>query len=268
MSASVLPTFRAALRHSKRDLLIAAVVCAAGAIGLFLDSDADLLLQNALGLGAWAILFALLKGEPNDVRIQVAVVMMVATACEYYFAPNWHIYVYRFDNVPAYVPAAHGMIYLAAAVLGRSAVFRRHERLLTGLAIVSGAAWAIWGVWFAERGDVGGAVLFVMLVGFILFGGARLLYVAAFFITTYLELVGTSFGTWAWATHMPVFGLSQANPPSGIAAGYCVFDAAAVTGAALLARAKSFTSLRYPGAAFSALTGRVAEEREGGGDSA
>lgn len=261
--SSAFPTLRAAIGHSRRDLIVAAVVCAAGAIGLFLDSDASLTLQNALGVAAWCILAALLKGEPAEVRVQVVVVMLVATACEYYFAPNWHIYIYRFDNVPAYVPAAHGMIYLAAAVLARSAVFKRHGRLLTGLAVASGAAWATWGVWFAERGDVGGAALFLILVGFILFGGARLLYVAAFFITTYLELVGTHYGTWAWATHMPVFGLSQANPPSGIAAGYCVFDAAAVAGAALFDKARVSALARYPAAVVSALAGRIAGEREG-----
>lgn len=235
---SMFSSFRSTVHHSRRDLAIAILVCAAGAIGLFLDSDSDLFLQNALGAGAWIILLLLLRNEPKEIRLQVAVVMLVATACEYYFAPNWHIYIYRFDNVPAYVPAAHGMIYLAAAVLGRSALFQRHERFFTGLAIASGAAWATWGVWFAERGDVGGAVLFVILAGFIFFGGARLLYVGAFFITTYLELVGTSMGTWAWASHMPVFGLSQANPPSGIAAGYCVFDMAAVAGAAMFERAR------------------------------
>lgn len=239
-------TLQAAIHHSKRDLFIAAIVCAAGAIGLFLDSNADMLLQNALGLAAWSILFALLKHETNHVRIQVVVVMIVATACEYYFAPNWHIYIYRFDNVPAYVPAAHGMIYLAAAALGRSALFNRHHGLFTGLAVLGGVVWAIWGLWFAERGDVGGATLLVILFGFILFGNARLLYVAAFFITTYLELVGTHFGTWTWATHMPVFGLSQANPPSGIAAGYCVFDMAAVTGAAFIQRAQQAELIRLP----------------------
>lgn len=260
MSMSSAPhTLWTAISHSRRDLATAAVVCAAGAIGLFLDSDASLTLQNLLGAGAWIILALLLKHEPTEVRVQVIVVMMVATACEYYFAPNWHIYIYRFDNVPAYVPAAHGMIYLAAAVLARSALFQRHARLLTGLAILSGAAWATWGVWFAERGDVGGAALFLILVGFILFGGARLLYVAAFFITTYLELVGTHYGTWAWATHMPVFGLSQANPPSGIAAGYCVFDMAAVAGASLLDKARVSALVRYP----AAWTRRFAEEREG-----
>lgn len=232
------------MRRIPRDLAIALIVCAAGAIGLFLDSDASLLLQNALGVAAWCILLALLKGEASHVRIQVVVVMIVATACEYYFAPNWHIYIYRFDNVPAYVSPAHGMIYLAAAALSRSELFLRHHRSMTGLALLSGTAWAAWGAFWAERGDVGGAALFAILFVFILFGRSSLLYVAAFFITTYLELVGTHYGTWAWASHMPVFGLSQANPPSGIAAGYCVFDAAAVAGAAMIEKARDSLFIR------------------------
>lgn len=245
-----------AIRHIPRDWIIAAVVCAAGTIGLFMDSDASLPLQNALGVGAWIILLGLLKGEASHVRIQVVVVMIVATACEYYFAPNWHIYIYRFDNVPAYVSPAHGMIYLAAAALSRSEYFMRHHKALTALALVSGSLWAGWGVFFAQRGDVGGAVLFAILFAFILFGKSKLLYVAAFFITTYLELIGTHYGTWAWATHMPGFGLSQANPPSGIAAGYCVFDMAAVSGSALIERIRDSASIRQR----LGLSQRLAEE--------
>ena len=40
-----------------------------------------------------------------------------------------------------------------------------------------------------------------------------------------LEIVGTQFGNWRWADTVPGIGLSQGNPPSAIAAGYCLLDA-------------------------------------------
>jgi hypothetical protein len=61
-----------------------------------------------------------------------------------------------------------------------------------------------------------------------------MVYLAAFFITTWLELIGTAAGTWKWVTIEPIFGLSQGNPPSGVAAWYCLVDAVAIGGAAPL----------------------------------
>jgi hypothetical protein len=63
-----------------------------------------------------------------------------------------------------------------------------------------------------------------------------MVYLAAFFITTWLELIGTAAGTWKWATIEPVLSLSQGNPPSGVAAWYCLVDAVAIGGAPVLLR--------------------------------
>jgi len=62
-------------------------------------------------------------------------------------------------------------------------------------------------------------------------GRSPLLYLAAFFITTWLELIGTAVGTWHWAVIDPVLDLPQGNPPSGVAAWYCLVDAVALGGA-------------------------------------
>ena len=58
-----------------------------------------------------------------------------------------------------------------------------------------------------------------------------MVYLAAFFITTWLELIGTAVGTWKWAAIDPVLKLPQGNPPSGVAAWYCLVDAVAIGGA-------------------------------------
>jgi len=45
------------------------------------------------------------------------------------------------------------------------------------------------------------------------------------------KLIGTAVGTWKWAAIDPVLGLPQGNPPSGVAAWYCLVDAVAIGGA-------------------------------------
>ncbi|MGQ0591263.1 MAG: hypothetical protein ACT4QB_01075 [Gammaproteobacteria bacterium] len=223
------------LRRSRHDLASAGTVVFCISLGLYLDGDASplghlenksiLLGQYFLGACAWGFLVALLAREPTPVRVQVAIAMLAATICEYTFAPTYHIYTYRFDNVPAYVPPGHGMVYLTAVVLARSLLFQRYGASITRVALLIGTGWSLWGVIFAERLDTGGAALFCVFCAFVLLGRSPLVYVGAFFVTSYLELVGTYWGTWAWALHWPSWGgLPQANPPSGIAAGYCFLD--------------------------------------------
>lgn len=226
------------LNKNRRDLGIAAIVVFCISIGLYIDGDASRSDQYLLGFIAWCFLISLLALEPYPIRMQVGVAVIAATLCEYSFAPLYHIYVYRFDNVPAYVPPGHGMVYLAAVALARSAVVRHHRALACRVTLMIGGAWALWGVTVADRPDTGGAVLFLVFAAFVLLGRSPLLYVGAFYITSYLELVGTYWGTWVWALHWPSWGnLPQANPPSGIAAGYCFLDTVALTVAPLLTRA-------------------------------
>jgi hypothetical protein len=60
-------------------------------------------------------------------------------------------------------------------------------------------------------------------------------YAAAFLVVSYLEILGTSLGTWAWQSADTVTGwIAIGNPPSGAAGGYCFFDAAALTLAPIL----------------------------------
>ena len=88
----------------------------------------------------------------------------------------------------------------------------------------------------APRLDVLGAFWFVCLLGFLRWGRSRLLYVGAFVVVTYLELLGTHLGTWAWAAYDPTGIVAMGNPPSGAAGGYGWFDLAAVSLAPVLLR--------------------------------
>src|SRR4051794_37493711 len=92
---------------------------------LLLDRDASLLQQRLLGVGTWLVLLALLSRESTRTRAQVAVVVVFATAVEYCFAGWLGVYVYRLDGVPWFVPPGHGLVYLGALAIGRSAYVER-----------------------------------------------------------------------------------------------------------------------------------------------
>jgi hypothetical protein len=198
------------------------------AVALGLDTDASLLQQRLIGVGTWALLLWLLRTESREARVQVAVVVAFATLIEYVFAGWLGVYVYRLHNVPAFVPPGHGLVYLAALSIGRSAWARRTSWLQPLTLLVCGA-WAIWGLTLSPTLDTLGAFWFCCLLVFSRYGASQLVYSGAFLVVSFLEIVGTSLGTWAWQPHDPATGLiGIGNPPSGIAGGYAWFDLAAL----------------------------------------
>jgi hypothetical protein len=211
-----------------RNGTVPALVVVWVAVVLGLDRGAPLGTQRLLGLVTWLLLLALLRGERRDTRVQVAVVVVFASVVEYVFAGWLGVYVYRLHNVPSFVPPGHGLVYLAALSIGRSAWAARHERLLVGTTLAGCGAWAAWGVLLSPRPDVLGAFWFGCLLVFSRWGRSRLVYAGAFLVVSYLELVGTGFGTWAWQLSDPTGLVSIGNPPSGVAGGYAWFDAAAL----------------------------------------
>lgn len=208
--------------------VLAAVVMAWISVVLLVDADASLWTQRLLGVGTWLLLVGVLVRETSLVRVQAAVVVCFASVIEYTFSPLLEVYVYRFDNVPAYVPPGHGLVYLSALALGRSVWVRERLRACTVAVIVLGGLWAAWGLVGSERTDALGAFWYACLVGFLLWGPSRPLYVGAFVVVSYLEIVGTALGTWTWQPYDPTGIVAIGNPPSGAAGGYGWFDLAAL----------------------------------------
>jgi hypothetical protein len=217
--------------------VLAAVALGWITIVLVIDASSTLAVQRGLGVATWCVLVGLLVREAPLVRAQTAVVVVFASLVEYTFSPLLGVYLYRFDNVPAYVPPGHGLVYLAALAIGRTVWVRAHAQgMAVGVGLVGGC-WATYGVLFASRPDALGAFWFLCLLAFLRWGPSRGLYVGAFFVVSYLELAGTTLGTWAWQPHDPTGLVSIGNPPSGAAGGYGWFDLAALTlGPALLLR--------------------------------
>lgn len=194
------------------------------AAALLFDRTASLWQQYGLGAVTVVFLACLLAGETVEVRRQVLVAAVFATLGEFLAAPLLGFYTYRLDNVPSFVPPGHGLVYLAAIATARADLARRYARYVRIAALTLGCAWALWGVCFGPRVDLFGLLLFVLFALFLLRGRAPLVYAAAFFITAFLELYGTAIGTWTWAASDPTGTLGMGNPPSGIAAAYCVVD--------------------------------------------
>ena len=209
-------------------MLLPLTVVAWVAVALGLDIGATLGQQRLIGLGTWLLLLTLLRREDRATRVQVAVVVAFATLVEYVFSGGLDVYVYRLHNIPAFVPPGHGLVYLAALGIGRSAWAKEHALVLTAATLVTCGAWAVWGLALSPQLDVLGAFWFGCLLVFSRWGRSRLVYAGAFLVVSYLEVVGTTLGTWRWSTHDPTGLIAIGNPPSGIAGGYAWFDAAAL----------------------------------------
>ena len=195
---------------------------------LAVDSDGTIGTQRLLGGATWIVLVVAFRRCSPLVRVQTLVVVAFATVVEYTFSPGLEVYVYRFDNVPAYVPPGHGLVYLSAFALGHIPLVRRNLRTAAVLVMVPLGLWAGYGLLLAERPDALGAFWFVCLLGFLRWGPSPEVYVGAAVVVTWLELAGTRLGTWTWQTEDPVGWFSIGNPPSGAAGGYGWFDLVAL----------------------------------------
>ncbi len=180
--------------------------------------------QNSLAIMTWIALFFMLWGETKAVRMQVLLTLFFATLAEHFAALYMGCYSYRFDNLPMYVPPGHGVVYLTIIALARSGLFQRYTRNIAIFAVFSGGSWALWGAILAAREDTTGAILFAIFLIYLVKGRKPMIYLCAFFVSTWLEIVGTVSGAWIWADIDPIFGFTQANPPSGVAACYCFVD--------------------------------------------
>ncbi len=193
--------------------------------GLWFDSLGGLGLQLALSAVAWAVLLvSCIPLSPID-RARVAVVVVVATTAEILCSLIWGIYDYRLGNLPVFVPAGHGLVYLVGYRFSQTRLANAHHAVVRAVAIAGVATWAVLGLsGVLGRIDVAGAIASAVLIVFLLRGRAPELYAGVFFFVAFLEIWGTWVGTWRWEEYIPGLGLMNGNPPSGAAAGYVLFD--------------------------------------------
>jgi hypothetical protein len=193
-------------------------------VALPLDREATHAGQLLLGVVAWVFLGVSLRLQPPDVRTQVIVLVCVATTLEVIGSIVWRAYTYRLGNLPLFVPAGHGLFYLAALRAASLPLLVRRERLIVTGVTAAATAWMVWGL-ARPLPDLLGFVTWAVFLRFVLRGRYPLLYALSFVMTTALELYGTSLGIWRWSALLPGLWLPAGNPPTGIGAGYCAMDA-------------------------------------------
>ena len=194
--------------------------------GLWLDSHVGTTGQLALGILTAGVLAALLVLQSPDVRFLALGVVAIATVGEVVGSLIWGVYGYRLDNLPAFVPPGHGLVYLAGVSVATLCA-RRPSALLAAAAALA-AAWGLAGVLLLPATDVAGAVGCAFLL--VVFARTRQpVYAGVFLVVALLEVYGTALGTWTWEPTVPGLALPQGNPPSGVASGYVVFDVLALS---------------------------------------
>jgi len=215
------------MRVVRRLPLVTLLVVTAWTVGgLAVDRHVGHTGQLALGVFTVGVLAVLLALHPRTVRIQTLVVVVVATLGEIVGSLVWGLYGYRLENLPTFVPPGHGLVYLAG--LSLAAILARHTSALLVAAGLVAATWGFAGVTVLPAADVSGTIGCAFLIG-VLVWARRPVYAGVFMVVVALELYGTALGTWTWQPTVPGLGLSQGNPPSGVASGYVVFDVVALT---------------------------------------
>ena len=191
---------------------------------LYADAVGPRWVQTVVGVCTWALLAVVWVAVERRERRQLVAVVVIATATEVMCSIVWGLYIYRFENLPLYVPPGHGLIYLLAVRLAALHLFGRRQtpRVIAAIAV----AWAAAGlVVLGDHPDVAGALLLPILLWCLLTRSRARVYAGAFVATATLEILGTQFGNWQWQEWVPGTWVQMGNPPSAIAAGYCLLDA-------------------------------------------
>jgi hypothetical protein len=194
-------------------------------VALPLDSASTADQQLLLAASAWLFLGAALALQSPAVRVQVLVLVVVATTLEVIGSIVWGAYRYRLGNLPLYVPAGHGLFYLVALRTASLPLLVRHGRAIVVTVTAAATAYMLWGLLRPPLPDLLGFVTWAVFIRFIVRGRYPLLYAVSFVLTMALELYGTGWGIWRWSPVLPGLLLPAGNPPTGVGAGYCAMDA-------------------------------------------
>jgi hypothetical protein len=204
--------------------MVACVIAGFLALDHFASADEQLL----LGAATWLILLASCAPLSREDRARALLVVLVATGAEILGSIVLGAYTYRLDNLPAFVPPGHGLVYLAGLRISQSAPVRRHPRVFVGAIVAVVATWGAAGLVLLGRTDALGALTGALLIYVLLRGRSAPLYAGVFMMVAFLEIYGTSIGAWHWASTAPDTPLPTGNPPSGIASIYVLFDISAI----------------------------------------
>jgi hypothetical protein len=206
-------------------------------VGLWVDSYTNLQGQLLLSIVPWVVLLLACAPLTLEERTRVAVVVLAATMGEIVGSIIWGLYVYRLENLPLFVPAGHGLVYLAGWRISQLDYLERHRQAFIGIVIAAIASWGLLGVsGLLGRYDVAGAVGCVVVIVFLVMSRDAPVVAGVFLVVAVLEIYGVWIGTWSWVPIVPGLGVPMGNPPSGAVSGYVGFDLTGVLLAPPIAR--------------------------------
>jgi hypothetical protein len=224
---------------TRGSIALVVAVIAYWLVGFPLDSGSTAEQQLVLSLSAWAFLAIALALQSPTVRVQVLTLVCVATALEVFGSLVWGAYRYRLGNLPLFVPAGHGLIYLAALRTASLPLLQRHARRIVIAVAAAATGYTLWGLVRPPIPDLLGLVTWAIFIRFIVRGRFPVLYAVSFVLTMALELYGTGWGIWRWSPVLPGLLLPAGNPPTGIGAGYAAMDGLTRRIVGRIARARS-----------------------------
>lgn len=206
-------------------LALVGAFAAFAALVLGLDVRATPLEHTLLGAAAWIFFALVLRVQPREMRVQVLVLVCVATVLEVVGSIVWRAYTYRFEDLPLFVPAGHGLFYLCALRVAALPALTVRARPIVILVTAGATLWMLAGLARPPLPDLLGLVVWAVFIRFVVRGRYPLLYAVSFVMTAGLELYGTALGAWRWAPILPGLMLPAGNPPACIGAGYAAMDA-------------------------------------------
>ncbi|MGL5825441.1 MAG: hypothetical protein ACRCYU_11610 [Nocardioides sp.] len=230
-----------AVRLSRPALFVPTFFCFT-MVGLWVESYTDLVGQTLLSVVPWAALVLLCMPLTISERARVVAVVLAATTGEIVGSIIWGLYIYRLENLPLFVPAGHGLVYLAGWRISQLGLLARHRTRFIGVVIALIATWGVVGLSGAlGRHDVAGAVGCVVVLAFLLTSRNAPLIAGVFMVVAVLEIYGVWIGTWSWVPIVPGLRFADVtvgmgNPPSGAVSGYVGFDITGMVLGPLMAR--------------------------------
>lgn len=198
----------------KRQDLFALAIALTIIGGLAIDSSGLPLAQALVSVASW-VLFALLLRE-SDQKASLLRCLAFATAGEVVLSLVWGLYSYRLDNLPAFVPPGHVLLFW----LGGWTAARLPERALRPLAWTATLATLA----AALHGDHLSLALLALFLLCLRFGPSPRLYATMFGLALAMELWGTWLGNWSWHGTVPGLAIGAGNPPVAAGALYCALD--------------------------------------------
>src|SRR4051794_23492399 len=209
-------------------LPFAAMVACVIAGFLALDHFANANEQLLLGAATWLILLVSCASLEREDRARALLVVLVASCAEVLGSIVLGAYTYRLENLPAFVPPGHGLVFLAGLGISRSEPVRKHPRAFLWAVIGLVAAWGAAGLVLLGRTDALGAITGALLIYVLLRGRRATLYAGVFLMVGLLGVSGTSIGAGHGAAAARDTPVPAGNPPGGIAGVYVLFDIAAI----------------------------------------